>query len=241
MKRIIYGRNPVSELLKNTPDKITKIYFLKNLREKNFFKYVLGLAGKNKISIEETDLVFFKKNFGGFSHQGIVAYVHEFAYATLENIKWGQLPFLLLLDKIQDPQNFGSIIRTSAAFDVDGIIIPERRSVEVTPAVSKVSAGAVENIPIIKVTNLVNTIKKLKEDGFWVMGAASTGDKNFFEIDFKIPLALVLGNEGYGLSRLVKENCDTLIKIPQGEKISSLNVNIAGAIIMFEIFKQRNC
>lgn len=245
MERIIYGRNTVAELLKANCGKIIKICILKSLKEKKYFTFIAKVAKNKSIPVLEESPDFFKKNFSQLAHQGIIANVHEFVYADLENVlkkikEKKKIPFLLLLDKIQDPHNLGSLIRTAEIFNIDAVIIPERRAAQITATVAKVSQGAVESLPVIMAGNLVNTIKGLKKEGFWIIGADTDADKPFFDVDFIIPLVLVLGSEGQGLTRLIKENCDLIVNIPQGGKIPSLNVGVAAGIIMCEVFRQRN-
>lgn len=151
----------------------------------------------------------------------------------------GELPFIIILDQIQDPHNFGAIIRTACAAGAHGVIYPKKRSAGITSVVLKSSAGAVEHIKLSEVANINFTIDVLKERGLWIIGADMEGEFYYFEQDLKIPLALVIGNEGEGIRRLVKEKCDFLINIPMPGKISSLNASTAAAIIIYEVFRQR--
>ncbi|OGI16930.1 MAG: 23S rRNA (guanosine(2251)-2'-O)-methyltransferase RlmB [Candidatus Melainabacteria bacterium RIFOXYA2_FULL_32_9] len=159
----------------------------------------------------------------------------------LNNLKNVKNSLVIILDGVEDPHNFGSIVRTAVAAGADGIIIPKRRSTPVTSTVEKASAGTVEKIPIVQVTNIVNAIEKLKENNFWIFGAESTGEKYYFEADYNLNCTLVVGGEGQGISTLVKKHCDILIKIPMPGKINSLNVANATSIIIYEILRQRLC
>jgi 23S rRNA (guanosine2251-2'-O)-methyltransferase len=148
-------------------------------------------------------------------------------------------PFFLLLDGLEDPRNFGAILRTAEAAGVDGVIIPKHRSVGVTDTVRTTSTGAADLIPIATVTNLNHAIRKLKDAGVWVVGIEASGAQFYTEVDYRRPLALVIGSEGWGLSRLVKENCDLLVKIPMHGKITSLNASVAAGIMMYEVIRQQ--
>ena len=157
----------------------------------------------------------------------------EKAKATNEDM------FFIILDEITDPHNLGTIIRTADAVGAHGVIIPKRRSVHITPIVAKASAGAVEYVPVCKVTNIVNTIKRLKEEGLWIAAADMDGEV-FYEQNLTGPIGLVIGSEGFGISRLVKQNCDFTVKMPMTGNVTSLNASVAGGILLYEIFRQRN-
>jgi 23S rRNA (guanosine2251-2'-O)-methyltransferase len=178
------------------------------------------------------------------AHQGIVAIVAARKYVHFEDIiegakKSGEDPLILILDKITDPHNLGSIIRTADAVGADGIIIPKRHSVGLTAVVAKSSAGAIEYVPVAKVSNIAQTIDRIKEKGIWVAGAHMDGEKEHYNTDLRGPLALVIGSEGSGISRLIKEKCDFLVRLPMVGKISSLNASVAAAVLMYEVFRQR--
>ncbi|MFH1429837.1 MAG: 23S rRNA (guanosine(2251)-2'-O)-methyltransferase RlmB [Candidatus Margulisiibacteriota bacterium] len=149
-------------------------------------------------------------------------------------------PLLLLLDGLEDPRNFGAILRTAEAVGVCGVIIPKRRSVGVTDTVQKTSTGAVDLVRIAQVSNLTQTIARLKDDGYWIVGMEASGNDLYTKVDYRGPIALVIGSEGNGISRLVKENCDFLVRIPMYGEISSLNASVAAAILMYETVRQRN-
>lgn len=179
------------------------------------------------------------------AHQGVAAQVAEFEYAEVDDLlavarERGEPAFLLMLDSVQDPQNFGTLLRTAEAVGVHGVVIAERRAVGVTPAVVKASAGAVAHLKIAQVTNLARTIDDLKKENVWIVGVENDSvAKDYSEFDFKMALALVLGSEGAGLGRLVKEKCDFLVRLPMWGKIESLNVAVAGSIVLYAARMQR--
>jgi 23S rRNA (guanosine2251-2'-O)-methyltransferase len=178
------------------------------------------------------------------SHQGVIAYVSVKDYVEVDDIleiarESGRPPFILVLDEITDPQNLGSLLRTADAAGVHGVIIPKRRAVGLNAAVSKASAGAVEYVPVARVTNIGQTLDVLKKNNIWVIGTDSSGKQPFYEGDLKGPVALVIGSEGEGIGRLVLEKCDFVVNIPMMGKITSLNASAAGAVVMYEILRQR--
>jgi len=205
---------------------------------------VLALAKEKKIVVKEVDRKKLDQLTQTGSHQGVIAQVTPFKYCEVEDIlsyakKRGENPFLVVLDEIEDPHNFGSIVRTAEVCGVHGVIIPKRRNVGVTPVVYKSSAGACEHMNIAKVTNINVTIDKLKQKGIWVYGADMKGSNYCYEVDLKGSIALVIGSEGKGISKLTMAKCDELVKIPMVGKISSLNASVAGGILMYEILKQK--
>lgn len=238
----IEGRNPVLEALKSGRD-IDKILVAKGAVEGSINK-IIAIAKEMGLIVQTVDRQKLNEMSETSAHQGVIALVAAYQYSTLEDIlelskKGNGKPFLLLLDGLTDPHNLGSIMRTADAVGVNGIIIPKRRSVGLTATVAKTSAGAIEYVPVAKVSNIAQTIDKLKDAGIWIAGADMDGEKTHFEEDFKGPIAFVLGSEGQGLSRLVKEKCDFLIKIPMIGKVSSLNASVAASIVMYEVFRQR--
>ncbi len=177
----------------------------------------------------------------GAHHQGVIAEAEPFRYAPLDDLLVGDSPFLCVLDGLQDPQNFGSLIRTAQACGMDGLIIPEHRTVSVTPAVSNASAGAVEHLRVARVTNLARTLESLKARNVWTYGLAVDARTPFYETDFRGAVALVVGSEGAGLSRLVRETCDALVSIPMAQDaVQSLNASVAGSLVVYEAFRQRS-
>ena len=179
------------------------------------------------------------------NNQGVIAIVPPYDYCEVEDIleeakRKDEMPFILILDGIEDPHNLGSIIRTAETAGVHGIIIPKRRAASVNSTVSKVSAGAVEYMKIARVNNINETIRYLKEQDVWICGTDMDTNTIYTKQDYKMPIAIVIGSEGFGMSRLVKENCDFLVKIPMKGKITSLNAAVSAGIIMYEVVKNRN-
>src|SRR5690625_4629797 len=237
----IIGRNPVLELLKANR-KINRLYILRgDLR--GSINEIIKLAEKKNIDIERVDRKRLDSIAAGGVHQGVAALIPEYKYATVDEIlnkakSMSQDPFILILDQIEDPHNLGAIIRTAECAGVHGIIIPKRRSAHVNQTVYSASAGAAEHMLVADVVNITNTIRELKEKGLWIYGADVEGEQYHFNTSLKGPVALVIGNEGRGISRLVKENCDVLVKIPMYGKISSLNASTSAAILIYEVVRQ---
>lgn len=237
----VVGRNPVLELLK-TDKEIDKIYILKgNLQ--GSIKMIMAKAKDKNIIIQEVDK--FKLDFmaDGNAHQGVAALVTGFEYSSVDDILTrakglNQNPFIVILDGIEDTHNLGAIIRTAECAGVHGVIIPKRRAARVNQTVYKASAGAVEHMLIADVTNIANTIKDLKKKGLWIYGADVEGDDYHFNTKLEGPIALVIGNESKGISKLVKENCDIILRIPMYGKISSLNASTSAAILIYEVVRQ---
>ena len=238
---IIEGRNPVIEAMKNGRE-IDKIMIANGAKEGSI-KKITAMAKEKNIIIQYVDRNKLDEISTSHSHQGVIANVSEYKYFELDDLikkakDKGEDPFFIILDEITDPHNLGSIIRTADAVGAHGVIIPKRRSVHITPTVAKASAGAVEYVPVCKVTNIVNTIKKLKEEGLWIAAADMDGQP-FYEQNLTGPIGLVIGSEGFGISRLVKQNCDFTVKMPMVGNVTSLNASVAGGILLYEIFRQR--
>ena len=241
IKDIIYGRNGVLEALRSERP-INKIIYSGEL--KGSLKQIEALAITQKVMLARVSRPEMDKICGTDNHQGVAAYVSPKEYATVEDIleaaaEKGEPPFVVVLDEIQDPHNLGAILRTCDAVGAHGVIIPKRRSVQLTGTVSKASAGAVEHVPVARVTNITSTLKELKERGLWVYGTDMQGETAFYNADLKGPVALVIGSEGFGMGRLVAEQCDFLLSIPMEGKISSLNASVAAGVVMYEIYRQR--
>lgn len=226
---LIYGKNVAYETIKNN-EKIKKAYLYKNFDEKDIISYLKN----NNIYIKYLEKYEMDKIISGL-HQGIILEVDDYEYTDFYDIDGD---FIVILDHIEDPHNFGAIIRTCEAAGVNAIIIPKDRSVEVNSTVIKVSTGAINNIKISQVTNLNQAILKLKEKGFWVVGTDMIGT-TYSDIDYKGKIAIIIGNEGNGMSRLVKENCDFIASIPMKGTTNSLNASVAAGIVIFEALKQR--
>lgn len=239
---IIEGRNAVIETLKS--DRTIEQIFVAKGDVSGSINVVLALAKEKKIVIKEVDRKKLDQMTQTGSHQGVIAQVTPFKYCDIEDIlacakKRGEMPFIVILDEIEDPHNFGSIVRTAEVCGAHGIIIPKRRNVGVTPVVYKSSAGACEYMNIAKVTNINVAIDNLKDKGIWIYGADMKGTSYCYDADLKGALALVIGSEGKGISKLTKAKCDVLVKIPMKGSISSLNASVAGGILMYEILKQK--
>ena len=237
----IEGRNPVIEAIKNDRE-IDKIMIANGAKEGSI-KKIVAMAKEKNIVIQYVDRNKLDEISTSHSHQGVIANVSDYRYYELDELiksveEKGEDPFFIILDEITDPHNLGSIIRTADAVGAHGVIIPKRRSVHITPTVAKASAGAVEYVPVCKVTNIVNTIKTLKEHGMWIAAADMDG-QTFYEQNLTGPIGLVIGREGFGISRLVKKNCDFTVKMPMVGNVTSLNASVAGSILLYEIFKQR--
>lgn len=238
----IEGRNSVLEALK-AGRTINKILISKGDKEGSI-KYITALAREKGIIIQEVERTKLDSISSTRAHQGVVAYVAPKDYVEIEDIlkiaeEKGEPPFIVLLDEITDPHNLGSIMRTADAVGAHGIVIPKRRSVSLTATVSKASAGAVEYVPVARVTNIAQTIEYLKKQNIWIIGTDSTGDKAFYESDLKGGVGLVIGSEGEGIGKLIREKCDFVVNIPMKGKISSLNAAVAAGVVMYEIQRQR--
>ncbi len=239
----IEGRNAVLELLESGKD-INKIFIEKGEKHGSINK-IIAIARDKKIVMVEKDKRQMDEMAQTENYQGVIAIVPPFEYAEVEDIinlakERKEDPFILLLDGIEDPHNLGSIIRTAETAGVHGIIIPKRRAASVNSTVNKVSAGAVQHMKIARVTNLTDTIRDLKEAGLWIIGTDMDAKTYYYDQDLKGPICIVIGSEGFGMSRLVKENTDILIKIPMKGKITSLNASVSAGIVMYEAVKQRN-
>ncbi len=238
----VEGRNAVLELLESGKD-INKIYVEKGEKQGSINK-ILKKAKERKIIISEIDKKKFKSMCQTPNAQGIIAIIPPFDYCEVYDIiavakEKNEDPFIILLDGIEDPHNLGSIIRTAETAGVHGIIIPKRRAASVNSTVAKVSAGAVEHMKIARVNNLVETMHILKEEGIWICGTDMEAEEYYYRQDLTGPIAIVIGSEGNGMSRLTKENCDFLTKIPMLGKITSLNASVSAGIVMYEARVQR--
>ena len=240
---IIIGRNPVLEAIRagRTIDKI----FIKNGEIDGSLRKIAGAAKDNGIIIQRADRRKLDLLADGGNHQGVVALCAVHEYASVNDIlslakDKGEAPFIVICDKITDPHNLGSIIRTANAAGAHGVIIPKHDSVTLNATVLKVSAGAAEFTPVARVSNLANTIDELKVAGVWVTGTCADAEKSIYESDFSGPAAICIGSEGSGLSRLVKDKCDFLVNIPMKGETESLNASVAAALVLYEVFKAHN-
>ena len=239
----VEGRNAVLELLEAGKD-INKLYIESGEKFGSINK-IIALAKENKVLISYIDKNKMKQMAQTENYQGVIAVVPPYEYVEVEDIlqdakNKNEDPFVIILDGIEDVHNLGAIIRTAETAGVHGIIIPKRRAASVNVTVNKVSAGAVEYMKIARVNNLNETINELKEAGLWICGTDMDTETYYYNQDLKGPLAIVIGSEGFGMSRLVKENCDFIVKIPMKGKITSLNASVSAGIVIYEAVKQRN-
>ncbi|WP_312563416.1 23S rRNA (guanosine(2251)-2'-O)-methyltransferase RlmB [Anaerospora sp.] len=241
-EEFVAGRNSVAEVLKSGRS-INKILVAKGERH-GAIKEIIGQARSQGLVVQEVDPAKLDQITEGMRHQGVVAMVAPVAYAELEDIlgkaqESGEQPFIVLLDELEDPHNVGAILRTSDATGVHGVLLPKRRSSRLTATVAKTSAGAVEYVPVARIGNISQTLKKLKKQGLWVVGADMDGDKNYYEADLTGPIVVVVGSEGQGMGRLTKEECDFVVRIPMKGKITSLNASVACSLLLYEVLRQR--
>jgi len=241
-EEFVAGRNSVAEVLKSGRS-INKILVAKGERH-GAIKEIIGQARSQGLVVQEVDSAKLDQITEGMRHQGVVAMVAPVAYAELEDIlgkaqESGEQPFIVLLDELEDPHNVGAILRTSDATGVHGVLLPKRRSSPLTATVAKTSAGAVEYVPVARIGNISQTLKKLKKQGLWVVGADMDGDKNYYEADLTGPIVVVVGSEGQGMGRLTKEECDFVVRIPMKGKITSLNASVACSLLLYEVLRQR--
>ena len=239
----VEGRNAVIELLESGKD-INKIFITKGEKHGSINK-IISMAKERKVILIEKDKRQMAQMAQNENYQGVIAIVPPFEYCEIEDIldkakEIKEDPFVLILDGIEDPHNLGSIIRTAETAGVHGIIIPKRRAVAVNSTVNKVSAGAVQYMKIARVTNITDSIEKLKEKGLWICGTDINTDTYYYSQDLTGPLGIVIGNEGTGMSDRFKKSCDFLVKIPMKGKVTSLNASVSAGIIIYEAVKQRN-
>lgn len=241
-EEFVAGRNSVAEVLKSGRS-INKILVAKGERH-GAIREIIGQARSQGLVVQEVEAAKLDQITEGVRHQGVVAMVAPVAYAEIEDIlgraqENGEQPFIVLLDELEDPHNVGAILRTSDATGVHGVLLPKRRSSPLTATVAKTSAGAVEYVPVARIGNISQTLKKLKKQGLWVVGADMDGDKNYYEADLTGPIVVVVGSEGQGMGRLTKEECDFVVRIPMKGKITSLNASVACSLLLYEVLRQR--
>jgi len=239
-ERIVFGRRAVFESIKAGAP-ILKVYVGKNTEG---LEEIVNECTARGIEVKHVDRGVLESISGTSKHQGLVALVSKGErYQELDSVieeirKRGGKPKFLILDGIEDPQNFGAILRSAEGAGVDGVIISERGQVGLVPSVAKASAGAVEYVSVIRVRNISKAIDKLKKEGIWIAGASERAEKVYYETDLRPPIAIVIGSEGRGISRLVLEKCDFLVKIPMLGKISSLNASVSAGILLYESLRQ---
>jgi 23S rRNA (guanosine2251-2'-O)-methyltransferase len=236
----IYGINPVAEALGSGRCRMREIWVAHGRGLKGL-EGIIGVAESKGIPMRKVERSQMDSLTKSASHQGVVGFIDQFNYADLDDVLQRDEgdPFLLILDGIEDPGNLGALIRTADACGAWGVVIPKDRAAGITPAVAKSSAGAVFHIPLVRVTNIASTISKIKERGIWVAGAAAEAPTEIYDHDLAIPLAVVIGGEGRGIRPLVKRECDLFASIPMKGKVNSLNASVAGAIILYEVLRQR--
>ncbi|MDC3414661.1 23S rRNA (guanosine(2251)-2'-O)-methyltransferase RlmB [Terrihalobacillus insolitus] len=237
----IIGINPVMEALRSGRT-MNKILVSEQLHNQSFQK-IQKLASQKGFIVQKVPRKKLDQLVEG-NHQGIAAAIAAYEYATMDDLfskagKRQETPFFLILDEIEDPHNLGSILRTADATGVHGVIIPKRRSVGLTATVAKTSAGAIEYVPVARVTNIASTIDELKDKGVWVVGTDADATEDYRRLEGDMSLAIVIGNEGKGISRLVKEKCDWTVSLAMKGKISSLNASVAASLLMYEVYRKR--
>jgi 23S rRNA (guanosine2251-2'-O)-methyltransferase len=250
---LIWGRRPVLEALRAART-VDRIYLAAGVRASGILDEIARLSADAGVRVQRIDRRALDRLADGASHQGVVAEVAAYRYAALDDLlmcpsqsdtesatggRSGNRPLLLALDALEDPQNFGTLIRTADAIGATGVVVPLHRAVAVTPSVAKASAGAVEFVRIARVTNLSRSLVAMKEAGFWVVGLDAAGAELYSSFPVDVPLVLVVGAEGKGLSRLVKETCDTLVRLPMSGHVESLNAGVAGSIVLYDIVRRR--
>ena len=238
----VEGRNSVLELLESDND-INKLYVQSGEKHGAIIK-IIAKAKEKKIVISEIDKNKLDQMSETHNHQGVIAIVPPYNYSSVEEIlelakSKNEKPFVIICDGIEDPHNLGSIIRTAECVGAHGVIIPKRRSAAVNATVNKTSAGAVAYVKVARVTNLNDTIKELQDNGVWIYGTDMDGTSNYNKVKYDSGVGIVVGSEGFGMSRLVKENCDFLVRIPMAGKINSLNASVSASIVMYEVMNQR--
>jgi len=241
MGEIIVGKNPIIEALRSGRS-VNKVFIAKGLKDAG---RILDLCRIKSCVFEFVDRSYIDKTSNTDKNQGVMAFLSSAEYVDIEDLfsfskEKNENLFIILLDQIEDPHNLGAILRTCDAAGAHGVVITKRRSAKANETVAKTSAGAVSYVPIAMVSNLNDTILKLKERRVWVIGLDGDADIEFTKADLKLPIAIVVGGEGKGLSHLVKRNCDFLVKIPMKGQISSLNASVASAVLMYEVVKQRS-
>ncbi|SHN37084.1 23S rRNA (guanosine(2251)-2'-O)-methyltransferase RlmB [Gracilibacillus kekensis] len=238
----IIGKNTVIEALESGRS-VQKLYITENLNAPLANK-LQGLAKSNNAPVQRVPKKKLDQLVEG-NHQGIAALVAAYDYASLEQLfqkaaEKEEEAFFLILDEIEDPHNLGSILRTADATGAHGVIIPKRRAVGLTATVAKTSVGAIEHIPVVRVTNIVQTIEELKSRNVWVVGTEAEATEDYRKLDGSLPIALVIGNEGKGISRLVRKNCDWTVSLPMKGSVSSLNASVAASLLMYEVLRKRD-
>jgi len=246
LARFLYGINPVLEALKARPEDVLRVLVERGARGKltQGGDRVVALATERRVRVDEVPAQEISRRAAHGVHQGVGAELREFAFVEPEDFldiaaRRGQAPFLLLLDQVTDPMNFGALIRSAHALGAHGVAVPKDRAAGITPVVAKAAAGALEHCAVAQVTNVARTVEIWKEAGVWTVALAAEGDQEISALDLTSPIAIVLGSEGKGVRQLVRKTCDHLARIPMGGNVGSLNVSAAGAIALYEVARQR--
>ncbi|MFC7394826.1 23S rRNA (guanosine(2251)-2'-O)-methyltransferase RlmB [Scopulibacillus cellulosilyticus] len=237
----IMGRHPVSEALQSGRE-INKVWINK---QSQLSAAILGKIKERNITVQYVPKKKLDQLVGSEHHQGIVASIAAYQYAEIDELfqladKKGEQPFFIMLDGVEDPHNLGSVLRTADAVGAHGVIIPKRRAAGLTSTVAKASTGAIEYIPVARVTNLARTMDELKERGIWFAGTAAEASTDYRQMSCEMPICLVIGNEGKGMSRLTREKCDFLVHIPMAGRVTSLNASVAAGLLMYEVYRKRH-
>lgn len=240
---ILAGKNPIIEALR-AGRSIKKIIIKRNIKQHGTIKELINIANIKNIPIETADVKYLNMLASGTSNQGVIALAESKQYINLEDLlsiskEKNEVPLYLILDGIEDPHNLGAILRTAEATGIHGVILRKQRAVGITPTVIKSSAGAIEYVPIVRVNNISQSINMLKKKNIWIVGIDSKGSVNYDRVDYRLPIVIVIGSEGMGISSLVRKHCDWLAAIPMKGKISSLNASVAASIVMYEALRQR--
>lgn len=240
-KEWIMGKNPVIEALKSGRS-VNKVWISEQLQGSATHK-IQQLARESGVVVQKVPRTKLDRMQEG-NHQGVIASVASYPYASIEELfgraeEREEAPFFILLDELEDPHNLGSILRTADATGAHGVIIPKHRSVGLTATVAKTAAGALEHIPVARVTNMANTIDELKERNVWIVGTEADANEDYRQLDGTLPIGLVIGNEGKGMSRLVRKKCDWTVSLPMVGQVSSLNASVACSLLLYEVFRKR--
>jgi 23S rRNA (guanosine2251-2'-O)-methyltransferase len=246
MTELIYGRNAVREALRAQRRVAQRLLVANGAQITGTLADAVAHANEQNIPVEMVDKRMLESRLHGLNHQGVILECSEYPYSDLDDMlavakARNEMPFILLLDHLQDPQNLGTLLRTAEIVGIHGVIIPGRRAAEITPSVVNASSGAVEHLHIAVVTNLAQSIEKLQKHGVWVVGVEDDAKAQYYDqTDLNMPLAVVLGSEGAGMARLTRERCDFMVKLPMHGQIHSLNVAVAGSVVLYHALHARS-
>lgn len=242
-QEFVFGKNNVTELLLSEAT-VERVYLSGDVKNSNY-KKIVALCKEKGVPIVHIDTAAMNRKAPNVNHQGVLAYAAQKEYVSVEEIlnvaeERGEPPFIIVADELADPHNLGAILRSADAFGAHGVIISKRRAVGLTPSVAKASGGAIHHMPVARVSNLAQTIEQLKERNVWIYGCDMAGENVYYEQDYSGGVALIVGSEDTGISRLLRDKCDFFVRIPMKGKVSCLNASVAASVIMQEISKQRN-